>query len=265
MSYLKIIPPSAGLAAYVKQYIILKVSQQFYATQRLIPMGCVEVIIFKAGKSKTNDDLADIPQFFIGGNRNSYLEMTPQSGELYYISILFQPYGARLFFDLPIDEVFNQLVSMEDIEDKSWMELRTRITDTSDIHTDINLIENFLTKKLYNNKFTHMERIINSVETISTVSDIRMTALAEGACLSQKQFNRVFQNYVGYNPKEYMRLVRFNKVFNLLKTTHLLDLAQVAQEFGYSDQSHMIREFKAFAGYTPHEFLTLNVNLHHFS
>lgn len=265
MSY-KIILPSASLATYVKQYIILKVDHPFYATQRVIPMGCVEVIIFKAGQSKTNDDWADIPQFFIGGNRNSYLEMTPQSGELYYIAILFQPYGARLFFDLPIDEVFNQLVSMEDIEDKSWMELRTRITDTSDIPADINLIENLLTKKLYNNKFTHIERIINSIDTISSVSDIRMTALAEDACLSPKQFKRVFQNYVGYNPKEYMRLVRFNKVFNLLKRTRqLFDLAQVAQEFGYSDQSHMIREFKAFSGYTPHEFLTLNVDLHYFS
>lgn len=228
-------------------------------------MGCVEVIIFKEGKTKINDDWADIPQFFIGGGRNSYLEMTPQGGELYYISILFQPYGARLFFDFPIDVVFNQLVSMEDIEDKSWMELRTRITDTSDIHTDINLIENLLTKKLYNNKFVHIERVINSINTISSVSDIRMTALAEDACLSSKQFKRVFQSYVGYNPKEYMRLIRFNKVFNLLRTTQLFDLAQVAQEFGYSDQSHMIREFKAFSGYTPHEFLTLNVNLHYFS
>ena len=37
-----------------------------------------------------------------------------------------------------------------------------------------------------------------------------------------------------------------------------IQLTHIAQEFGYFDQSHFIREFKAFSGVTPKTFLSDN-------
>ena len=265
MSCFNIISPSLDLAPYIKQYILLKVNRQFYATQRVIPTGCIELMIYKTGRSKRNDDLTDIPRIFLGGARNSYLDLMPEGGEVHYISILFQPYSARLFFDFPINEIYNQIVSIEDIEDKSWKELCNRIMDTSDLQININLIENFLTKRLHYSKLPHLKKIIHSINTIYSVyDDVGVEMLAKNSCLSQKQFKRVFQNYVGCKPKEFMRIIRFNKVLNALKTQHFINFAQIAQEFGYSDQSHLIREFKAFSGYSPLKFLTSDTELHYF-
>ena len=68
---------------------------------------------------------------------------------------------------------------------------------------------------------------------------ISVTELASVACLSKKQFERLFNELVGANPKEYARVVRFQN------------------QCGYADQSHFIREFKQFSGYTPLSLLNV--------
>ena len=79
-----------------------------------------------------------------------------------------------------------------------------------------------------------------------------VTELAGKACLSPKQFGRIFSNYVGMMPKEYSRIVRFQKSLWLLQNHHR-DYAGIAYACGYSDQSHFIRDFRHFCGLTPRE------------
>ena len=81
--------------------------------------------------------------------------------------------------------------------------------------------------------------------------------LSEAACLSSKQFGRVFADHVGTTPKEYLRIVRMQRALFLLQQDATLPFVQVAYECGYSDQSHMIKEFKLFSGYTPAEYLSV--------
>lgn len=265
MPYFYSFSPSPELSAYIRQYTVLKVNSPSYPVQRVIPTGCIELIVYKAGKVKRKDDSTEIPAFFLGGKMSGYLDLMPVSGEVHYISILFQPGGARLFFDLPINELYDRLLSLDDTGDKSWVELCNRITDISDVHAIIQVIQHFLINKLSDNKLLHLRRIMNSVHTLYTASATDLDTLAADSCLSRKQFKRVFQHYVGCNPKEFMRIVRFNKVLQLLKTRKSSGFAQIAHEAGYSDQSHLIREFKIFSGYTPLRFLAPEVGLHHFT
>lgn len=54
------------------------------------------------------------------------------------------------------------------------------------------------------------------------------------------------------NSKEYARLVRFQKSLRLMQcSAGNIGQAQIAYQCGYSDQSHFIREFRKFSGYTP--------------
>jgi transcriptional regulator GlxA family with amidase domain len=72
--------------------------------------------------------------------------------------------------------------------------------------------------------------------------------------LSYKQFKRVFAEYTGANPKDWLRTVRFQKALYTLQTQPAISLAQLACECGYYDQPHLIKEFKTFSGYTPVEY-----------
>ena len=57
----------------------------------------------------------------------------------------------------------------------------------------------------------------------------------------------MFQREVGLNPKLYARIVRFQHV---LRTQHGT-WSEIAQDCGYFDQPHLIRDFEEFTGQTP--------------
>lgn len=69
--------------------------------------------------------------------------------------------------------------------------------------------------------------------------------------LSQRQVERIFKSWLGITPKHYQRILRVKNAIALLKSQPTSNLASVAQEFGFSDQAHMTREFRAIASVTP--------------
>ncbi len=103
-------------------------------------------------------------------------------------------------------------------------------------------------------------RIDAAIRQIYITPQIPVTELSSIACLSKKQFERLFHSFVGINPKEYARIVRFQKA--LAQMQHQagkeLNQAQIAYTSGYADQSHFIREFKKFCGYTPLSLLKVS-------
>ena len=58
------------------------------------------------------------------------------------------------------------------------------------------------------------------------------------------------------NPKEYARIVRFQKSMWMLQCGNR-NYADIAAASGYSDQSHLIREFKSMTGHTPRSLLSI--------
>lgn len=73
--------------------------------------------------------------------------------------------------------------------------------------------------------------------------------------MMRKQFNRIFSEYVGSNPKEFTRTIRFQRALHILEKQPPISLTALAYQCGYFDQSHLIKDFKALSGYTPTEYL----------
>lgn len=67
---------------------------------------------------------------------------------------------------------------------------------------------------------------------------------------SRRHLATRFHEYVGCGPKSYARLVRFAHADAALRRG-TDELARVAAACGYSDQAHLTREVRAFAGATP--------------
>lgn len=84
--------------------------------------------------------------------------------------------------------------------------------------------------------------------------EVRISDLSEAAHLSYKQFKRVFTEYIGVNPKDFLRIVRFQHALFVLQSSPDMNFSQLAYECGYYDQPHLINEFKIFTGYTPKEY-----------
>ncbi|WP_367643731.1 AraC family transcriptional regulator [Paraglaciecola sp. T6c] len=75
--------------------------------------------------------------------------------------------------------------------------------------------------------------------------------LSDSIDLSQRQIERIFKLRLGMTPKYYQRILRIKKTIGFLRQHPTPNLADVAQQFGFSDQAHMTREFRAIACVTP--------------
>lgn len=71
--------------------------------------------------------------------------------------------------------------------------------------------------------------------------------------ISERTLQRLFISQVGLSPKLFARIQRFQKIVTLLKTQDAYTLTRLSHAFDYADQSHFIREFKEFSGFTPTE------------
>jgi transcriptional regulator GlxA family with amidase domain len=68
--------------------------------------------------------------------------------------------------------------------------------------------------------------------------------------LSERQLRRVFATAVGVGPKEYLRMLRFQRAAE----SAAMPGGQLAVTAGYYDQAHLISEFRHLARMTPRDF-----------
>ena len=83
---------------------------------------------------------------------------------------------------------------------------------------------------------------------------VTIGAICGELSVSERYLQQLFQKYVGLSPKFFARVVRFSHIFQVIKDKDP-DWAQVVYEAGYYDQSHFIRNFKAFTGEDPGEYI----------
>ena len=202
--------------------------------------------------SETNKELQ--PQSFIGGISTEFTELT-STGNVDMIVVVFQPFGARAFFPLPMSEFFNNCISVNDIGDISLKELANQIQDVQESKLSIELIEKYFIKQLHSFDHYNYKRVVAAIEAVNSQPQIDVVTLSNTACLSYKQFTRIFTEYVGAKPKEFTRIIRFQRALYILQTNPQISLTQLAFECGYYDQPHLIKEFKTFSGCTPTEFM----------
>ena len=203
-------------------------------------------------KSVSNNEFQ--PQSFISGQSTGYVDLI-QAGKVNMICVAFRPSGAKAFFPFMMNEINGESISVDALSCPDLRELEDRLQNTYDNEVCFRLIESFLLKRLYLSKEYNHKRMAAVIGAVNGgQADINI--LADISCLGYKQFNRVFTGYVGATPKEFLRVVRFQKALFLLQNQPDLNLTRLAYECGCYDQSHLIKEFKSFSGYTPSEYIS---------
>jgi transcriptional regulator GlxA family with amidase domain len=82
--------------------------------------------------------------------------------------------------------------------------------------------------------------------------DVSLADIAKAADMSPFHLARVFKKSMGMAPHHYLVEVRVHSARALLSTGgDRPSLAEVATAVGFSDQSHLTRQFKRILGTTP--------------
>jgi AraC-like DNA-binding protein len=81
-----------------------------------------------------------------------------------------------------------------------------------------------------------------------------VSQVAAAAHATVRTLERNFKQSSGHTVKDVSALMRFEQVRNRLWVYPDTNLAGLAHELGYTDQSHLSREFKRYSGTTPAAF-----------
>lgn len=97
--------------------------------------------------------------------------------------------------------------------------------------------------------------VMRGVEQIHLAGgSLRIEELALRLQCLPRRLLRSFEKGLGLSPKQYCQIVRARLLLEEIIPTLRPRLSILAQEYGYHDQSHAIRDFKAMMGMTPGEF-----------
>ena len=89
---------------------------------------------------------------------------------------------------------------------------------------------------------------------VESRGNVEMRSLQKELQLSERGLQRKFNQHVGISPKMFSRVCRFQASLSQLRKSDFENLSDIAFDNGYSDQSHFIRTFREFAGFSPLQF-----------
>lgn len=242
--------PQPPLSSFVECFWTLDSEKPSTQPERILPDGCVELILnFGSQFSQHDDDKQRLqPRSFLVGQMTGPILISP-TGTVQLLGIRFQPGGTLPFLRLPLDEIIDEVVDLGSLSSKLERNLLNATSRASSLSEKTAAVELFLTKQLTDSDVDSwlMNLTTRIVETGGLVSVDR---LASDAGISSRQLERRFLREVGLGPKMLGRIIRFQQVFRAVEECNSA-WAEIAIACGYYDQAHLIRDFNQFARQTP--------------
>ena len=261
LDYSEIDPPAA-LAAHVRCVWTLQgeaAGPEPGAASPAYPDGSPE-LIFNFGDSfeQTLPDGQVLPQpsAFLVGQITRPMLVRP-TGLIDLVAVRFEAYGASLI-QRPMRVLTDRWSSLEDLESPAARRLLRAHAEgqgRSAGETRITCLLSALAEMIGTPSPTDA-LVAEAVRTIRGSNGMaRLDDIAERLGVTTRWLQRHFGDHVGITPKMLARIVRFQRVFTSVQFEPA-SLAQVALDCGYYDQSHLVRDFRDFAGDAPARALT---------
>lgn len=166
------------------------------------------------------------------------------------IGIEFNPQGVYRFFRFNLNEIRNQIFSLEDLLGKAGKQLTEQIANTISVQQKLVVIQQFLLNQLS----IHCEDEIFEycVEKIrSSNGKISIKELEKKTGYSSRWLNMKFNDKLGVSPKILSSIIRFNNYYQSFILGSNESLFKNDYYHLFYDQSHFIKDFKRFTGLPP--------------
>jgi len=253
----KIFIPGTPLAQFVELFWYCQ-DQHILADSRekVLPNGCIEIIMnLGAEPIKVYADDDDTQSKIDGDVLISGLHTTPfvigSSCRGAALGICFKPGGAYPILGFPADHLMDKHISLLDVWPIFAQDLHERLLETSDILTRFRLVEQSLIRCIMSDHILHPAVAFALKAFQSQNCSTSVLGLTDQIGLSSKRFIDLFRTQVGLTPKQYLRVQRFQQVLYHIHHRETFAWSDLALAYGYHDQSHFIRDFRALAGVTP--------------
>jgi len=227
--------PGGPLSRYVSHYwLSLRNESSLYSA---LPDGCVDVVIEVAG---------DTHDAWIYGSTTRPTDIACSRGT-HYLGIRFRPGQSRHFIDATAGEITDARAQLRGLMQLPVEMIAERIT----ADTLFSQLDQILATTLSHSppEVSLIDHVLQHVDARHGVLNIEGVARHFGK--SRRQIERLFSEVVGVPLKFFCTLARLRYAARLIAHPSERSLSAIAGDAGYSDQSHMTRDFRRLAGATP--------------
>jgi AraC-like DNA-binding protein len=250
--------PHPALRGYVREYVGGFEDCVPGLVRRELP-GDLAPIIFNFGPPFRLFDQSDGSRWtehrsFIAGAFDTYV-LVGVTGPYEVLQVNFTLLGLRLMLGRPIAELTNQVVELSDVFGADADRLSARLYETPSWAARFALLDSEILARIAKSRAVPAPVIGSYHCLVRSGGAISIGRLAHASGCSQKHLIGQFASNIGLTPKVFARVLRFGRAAKLLAGDDRRALTDIALDCGYYDQSHFIRDFRAFAGVTPSALL----------
>jgi AraC-like DNA-binding protein len=231
--------PPAALARYLVCLWTQTVSNSLgeYA-QRVLPDTCIDIVLI-------NDE----PPLVIGPWTGPFLARLAPGTMI--VGARFRPGLATSILGLPASVLLNQSAALRTVWGSRASARFERITDQRSLAARKSAMEAAMVDCI-----SHADPVDEGatagIQWLARHPHGRIEELSRWIGMSRRQLQRRFTAMVGYGPKTFQSVLRFQRLLNLTSRANTQrSLAQVSGDAGYADQAHMTREVQRFSGSPP--------------
>lgn len=187
---------------------------------------------------------------FVAGLDDSFA-ITESTGRAHCLQCNLTPLAAYRLFARPMSDLTRQVVAFDDLLGTEALLLTERLAGLPSWAERFALLDATLAGQLAEAPSPSPEVVWAWRQLARSGGQTPISLLTTELGWSAKRLIARFREQVGLPPKQMARLLRFQHAAAELSNTELPDWCEFAQRHGYYDQSHLINEFRQFAGDTP--------------
>lgn len=266
---LKLHKPAFPLNRYIEQFVYYEGIEVAHALDRFLPDGNTEIVINLTEVPQSihdNETLEEIQlcrDAWISGVRTRPITIPSGRGSRMLI-VAFKRGGGHPFYPFPMTEITDWVVDADAIFGNRFRRLRDHILHAASIETMFALVEQFLLQ--CGSDTLHAETASRCIDfALSNIvrqpDAAGLQALSDTIGYSQKHFIDLFKRRVGVPPKQYLKIMRFQKAIREIERGRSVDWNRIARESGFYDQAHFIHDFRSFSGFTPGEYMNRKTDM----
>lgn len=236
--------PHPALRNWISNYTITFPNKNMFSNNyAVIPHGSATLVFSCDGKGLYGKLFGPATQSCTVGEQANQLNML--------LIIEFQPAGLYIFTGAPQKELANHTIPFGEVNST----LSRMITEVIDRACNLFELVTELDRLFLTNLYSAYPSEIRfaTQKIIENMGNISLKELSESVYYSERQLNRIFDQYLGMNTKTFSRLVRINKAIRLMHNSRN-SLTCVSDSTGFYDLPHFIRDFKSVCGITPQEY-----------
>lgn len=217
--------------------------------------GCPGVIMVQSENDAFCDERKKkLPDIFLYGQTEKPVRFSA-SGTIGALGICFQPYALKSVFGMDAHELTNDCLDLNIFSNKKQGTLSEILFNAPALADRIRILSAYVSGRVENNtQQTDAATQYAVTQIIQSCGKVSVPELQADLKLSERTLERKFRQAVGISPKLFSRIIRFQQSLDQMRHHQYDKLSDIAYSQAYADQSHFIRVFKEFTGFTPLEF-----------